>query len=31
MAIRFTDPAINYYVEDVEVVVRFSIEHFGFC
>jgi catechol 2,3-dioxygenase-like lactoylglutathione lyase family enzyme len=30
MAIRFTNPAINYYVEDVEVAVRFYVEHFGF-
>lgn len=30
MAITFTDPAINYYVEDVEIAVRFYTEHFGF-
>ena len=30
MTIRFTDPAINYYVEDVEIAVRFYTEHFGF-
>jgi catechol 2,3-dioxygenase-like lactoylglutathione lyase family enzyme len=30
MAIRFTNPAINYYVEDVEVTAQFYIEHFGF-
>jgi len=30
MNIRFTDPAINYYVEDVEISVRFYIEYFGF-
>ena len=30
MNIRFTDPAINYYVEDVEIAVRFYTEHFGF-
>lgn len=30
MTIRFTDPAINYYVEDVEIAVRFYVEHFGF-
>lgn len=30
MTIRYTDPAINYYVEDVEVAVRFYVEHFGF-
>ncbi len=30
MTIRFTDPAINYYVEDVEAAVRFYTEHFGF-
>ena len=27
---RFTNPAINYYVDDVEVAMRFYIEHFGF-
>lgn len=30
MASRFVDPAINYYVEDVETAVRFYVEHFGF-
>lgn len=30
MTSRFVDPAINYYVEDVEVAVRFYMEHFGF-
>ena len=30
MTIRFTNPAINYYVEDVEVTAQFYIEHFGF-
>lgn len=30
MNIRFTDPAINYYVEDVEIAVRFYTEYFGF-
>jgi catechol 2,3-dioxygenase-like lactoylglutathione lyase family enzyme len=30
MTIKFTDPAINYYVEDVERTVRFYVEHFGF-
>lgn len=30
MAIHFTNPAINYYVEDVEAIVRFYVEHFGF-
>jgi catechol 2,3-dioxygenase-like lactoylglutathione lyase family enzyme len=30
MTIRFTDPAINYYVDDVEIAVRFYTEHFGF-
>jgi catechol 2,3-dioxygenase-like lactoylglutathione lyase family enzyme len=30
MTIKFTDPAINYYVEDVEIAVRFYTEHFGF-
>ncbi|MGZ3599965.1 MAG: VOC family protein [Ktedonobacterales bacterium] len=31
MTITFRDPAINYYVEDVEVAVRFYTEHFGFA
>ena len=26
----FTNPAINYYVDNVEVAMRFYIEHFGF-
>jgi len=30
MIIRFTRPAINYYVENVEVAAQFYIEHFGF-
>lgn len=30
MKIKFADPAINYYVEDVEIAVRFYTEHFGF-
>jgi uncharacterized glyoxalase superfamily protein PhnB len=30
MTIRFTKPAINYYVENVEVAAQFYIEHFGF-
>jgi uncharacterized glyoxalase superfamily protein PhnB len=30
MAIRFTTPAINYYVENVDVAAQFYIEHFGF-
>ena len=30
MTITYTEPAINYYVEDVEVAVRFYTEHFGF-
>ncbi|MCX6048026.1 MAG: VOC family protein [Chloroflexi bacterium] len=30
MTIKFNDPAINYYVEDVEIAVRFYVEHFGF-
>jgi uncharacterized glyoxalase superfamily protein PhnB len=30
MTIRFTNAAINYYVESVEVAVRFYVEHFGF-
>lgn len=30
VTITFTDPQINYYVEDVEVAARFYTEHFGF-
>lgn len=30
VTIKFTDPQINYYVEDVEIAVRFYTEHFGF-
>ncbi len=30
MTPKFVDPAINYYVDDVETAVRFYIEHFGF-
>ena len=30
MTIEFTNPSINYYVDDVEVAVRFYTEHFGF-
>ena len=30
MTIHFTNPAINYYVEDVEVTAQFYTEHFGF-
>ena len=30
MTIRWSDPAINYYVDDVEIAVRFYTEHFGF-
>lgn len=30
MTTTFSDPQINYYVEDVEVAVRFYTEHFGF-
>jgi len=30
MSIKYTDPAINYYVEDVEAAARFYSEHFGF-
>lgn len=30
MNIKFTDPAINYYVEDVEIAAHFYIENFGF-
>ena len=30
MTTRFTNPAINYYVENVEVAAQFYIEHFGF-
>src|SRR5215813_3180484 len=30
MTIRFTDPSINYYVDDVEIAARFYTDHFGF-
>jgi catechol 2,3-dioxygenase-like lactoylglutathione lyase family enzyme len=30
MTISFIDPAINYYVDDVEIAVRFYTDHFGF-
>ena len=30
MTISYTDPAINYYVDDVETAVRFYTQHFGF-
>src|SRR4029079_17067696 len=30
MTINYTNPSVNYYVEDVEVAVRFYTEHFGF-
>ena len=30
MTVHFTKPAINYYVESVEVAAQFYIEHFGF-
>ena len=30
MSARFTDPAINYYVEDVEIAMHFYVEQFGF-
>ena len=30
MTIRFTKPAINYYVENVEIAAQFYVEHFGF-
>ena len=30
MSIRFTDPAVNFYVDDVEIAARFYKEHFGF-
>jgi catechol 2,3-dioxygenase-like lactoylglutathione lyase family enzyme len=30
MTIRFTNPAINYYVDDVAVTARFYVDHFGF-
>lgn len=30
MTIKSVDPAINYYVEDVEIALRFYTEHFGF-
>ena len=30
MTFKFTDPQVNYYVDDVEVAVRFYVENFGF-
>lgn len=30
MAFRFSDPAMNYYVDDVETAVRFYTDNFGF-
>ncbi len=30
MTTRFTNPAINYYVGNVEAAAQFYIEHFGF-
>ncbi|HEX5692646.1 MAG TPA: VOC family protein, partial [Roseiflexaceae bacterium] len=30
MNIQYSEPAINYYVDDVERSVRFYTEHFGF-
>jgi catechol 2,3-dioxygenase-like lactoylglutathione lyase family enzyme len=30
MNIKFTDPAINYYVDDVEIAAHFYSEYFGF-
>lgn len=30
MTVTFKDPAINYYVDDVERAVRFYTDHFGF-
>jgi catechol 2,3-dioxygenase-like lactoylglutathione lyase family enzyme len=30
MTMSFTDPAINYYVDDVEIAVHFYTSHFGF-
>ena len=30
MTIKYTDPAVNYYVEDVEAAFRFYTENFGF-
>lgn len=30
MTFTFTEPQINYYVEDVERALRFYTEHFGF-
>ncbi len=30
MTPKFVNPAINYYVDDVETAVRFYTEHFGF-
>lgn len=30
MAFQYVDPAVNYYVDDVETAVHFYVEHFGF-
>ena len=30
MTIKFGDPQVNYFVEDVETAVRFYAEHFEF-
>lgn len=30
MPVTYTDPQVNYYVEDVERAVRFYVENFGF-
>jgi catechol 2,3-dioxygenase-like lactoylglutathione lyase family enzyme len=30
MTFTFVDPAVNYYVNDVETATRFYTEHFGF-
>ena len=30
MTVQFVDPAINYYVDDVETSARFYVQHFGF-
>ncbi|HEY0736529.1 MAG TPA: VOC family protein [Herpetosiphonaceae bacterium] len=31
MTIRFANPSINYYVDDVAIAARFYVEHFGFA
>ena len=29
--VKFVDPAVNYYVDDVEIAAHFYTEHFGFA